>query len=68
MTIIFNCSKSTNDQFENLYISGHVEARNIKFGQQVNLIQRVPLGSLLQKVVTSLPYNHVTPSDKSIYL
>ena len=27
-----------NDQFENLYIYSHGEARNTKFGQQVNLI------------------------------
>ena len=32
-------------------ISSHGEAANIKFGQQVNLIQRV---------VTSLPQNHMT--------
>ena len=41
-------------------ISSHGKARNIKFGQQVNLIQRVPLGTPPQEVATSLPYNHVT--------
>ena len=35
----------------------HGEARNIKFGHQVNLIQRVQLGPLPQKVVASLPHN-----------
>ena len=35
------------------------EARNIKFGQQVNFIQRVPLGTLPQEVVHSSPHNHV---------
>ena len=52
-----------NDQFENLYISSHGEARNIKLGQQVNLIQRVQLGTPHQEVVTSLPHNHVTLSN-----
>ena len=47
-------------QFENLYISSHGEARNIKLVQQVNLIQRVQLGTPHQEVVTSLPHNHVT--------
>ena len=41
-------------------ISSHGEARNIKFGQQVNLIQRVPLGTLPQKVLMLLPHNHMT--------
>ena len=52
--------RQQNDYFENLYIPNHREARNIKFGQQVNLIQRVPLGTPPQEVATSLPYNHVT--------
>ena len=55
-----NCSKQQNDQFENLYISSHGEARNIKFGQQVNIIERVPLGTPPQVVVMSLAHNHVT--------
>ena len=38
----------------------HGEARNIKFGHQVNFIQRVQLGPLSQKVVASLPHNHMT--------
>ena len=36
------------------------EARNIKFGQQVNIIERVPLGALPQAVVILLAHNHVT--------
>ena len=50
---------SKNDQFENLYISSHGKARNIKFGQQVNIIKRVTLGTLPQEVVMSLAHNHV---------
>ena len=42
-----------------LKISSHAETRNIKFGQQVNPIERVPLGTLPQEVVTSLPHNHM---------
>ena len=49
-----------NDQFENLYISSHGKARNIKFGQQVNIIERVPLGTPPQAVVMSLAHNHMT--------
>ena len=42
-----------------LKISSHGEARNIKFGHQVKLIQRVPLDTLSQEVVTLLPHNHM---------
>ena len=49
-----------NNQFKNLYISNHGEARDIRFGQQVNLIQGLPLGTPTQEVVTSLLQNHVT--------
>ena len=52
----WDCFWLQNDQFENLYNSSHGEARNIKLGQQVNLIQRVLLGTLPQKVLTSLPH------------
>ena len=41
-------------------MTSHGETRNIKFGQQVNLIQRVPLGTPPQEVVMSLPHNPVT--------
>ena len=40
-----------NDQFANLYISSHGEARNIKLGQQVNFIQWVQVGTPHQEVV-----------------
>ena len=43
---------------ENLCISSLGETRIIKFGPQVNLTQRVPLGTLPQ--VTSLPQSRVT--------
>ena len=35
-------------------------ARNITFGQQVNLVQRVPLGTSPQEALTLLPHNHMT--------
>ena len=54
-----NCSKSAKWPIWNLYISSHLEARNIKFGQQVN-IERVPLGTPPQAVVMSLAHNHMT--------
>ena len=41
-----------------IYISSHEEARNIKFGHQINIIERVPLGT--QAVVMSLAHNHLT--------
>ena len=43
-----------------LKISSLGEARNIKFGQQVNLTQRGLLGTLPQEVVTALHHNHMT--------
>ena len=49
-----------NSKFENLNISSHGEARNTKFGYQVNLIQKVQLGPLPQEVVKSLHHNHMT--------
>ena len=51
-----------NDQFENLHISSHEEARNIKFGwqEQVNLVLRISMGTPTQEEVTSLLHNHVT--------
>ena len=63
MTINFEL---LNDQFENLYISSHGEARNIKFGQQVNLIQRVQLGTPPQEVVMALAHYHVALTNLSI--
>ena len=64
-----NCSKSAKWPIWNLYISSHGEARNIKFGQQVNIIERVPsdtphvkswLGTSPLGLVTSLPFDYVT--------
>ena len=43
-----------------IYIFSHGEARNIKFGQQVNIIERVPLGTPRQVVVMTLAHNYVT--------
>ena len=43
-----------------IYISSHEEARNIEFGQQVNIIETVPLGTPPQEVVMSLAHNHET--------
>ena len=48
-----------NNQFENLYIFSDREARNTKFGQQVNIIERVPLGTPPPAVVVTLAHNHV---------
>ena len=56
---VLTCPKLQNDRFENLYISSHEEARNIEFGQQINITERVPLGTP-QVVVMSLAQNHVT--------
>ena len=42
-----NCSKSAKWPVWKLYTSSHGEARNIKFGQQVNIIERVPHWVLL---------------------
>ena len=54
---LLKVSKMTNLK---IYISSHREARNIKFGQQVNIIEKVPLGTPLLVVVMSLAHNHVT--------
>ena len=56
---LWTAQSQQNDQFENLYIFSHGEARNIRFGQQVNIIERVPLGTP-QAVVMTLAHNHVT--------
>ena len=54
-----------------IYISSHGEAtslpRNIKFRHQVNLIQRVLLGTPPQEVPMSLPHIHVTLTNLFIY-
>ena len=43
-----------------IYFFSHREAKNIKFGQQVNINEWVPLGTPLQVVVMTLAYNHMT--------
>ena len=43
-----------------MYVSSHGEARNIKFGHQINIIERVPLGTPSQAVVMLLAHNHLT--------
>ena len=60
MTINFELLKVSKMTSLKIYVSSYGEARNIKFGHQVNLIQRVQLGPLPQGVVTSLPDNNVT--------
>ena len=47
-------------QNKNLHISSHGEARNIKFGHLINIIERFPLGTLSQVVVMSLAHVHLT--------
>ena len=54
---MFKVSKMTSLK---IFISSHGEARNIKFGHQINIIERVPLGTLPQAVVMSLAHNHLT--------
>ena len=51
---------------EYIYIFSHREARNIKFGHQIN-IERVPPGTLPQAVVMSLVHNHLTDLFISSY-
>ena len=64
---VWICRKLQNDQFENLYTSSHGEARNIEFGERVNIIEMAPLGTPPQAVVISLAYNHVTDLFNSSY-
>ena len=60
MSINFELRKVSKMTSLKIYISPVIgEARNIKLRQQVNLIQRVPLGTPHQEVLT-LPHNHVT--------
>ena len=47
-------------KMKNLYISHQGETRNIKYGQEVNIIERVPLSTPPQAVVVSVAHNHVT--------
>ena len=52
-----NCSKWP---IWNHCISSHLEAKNINFGQQVNITGRVPLCTPAQAVVMSLAHNYMT--------
>ena len=42
-----------------IYVFSQGEARNIKFGQQANIIERVPLGTPPQVVVMTLAHNYM---------
>ena len=59
MTVNFEPLKVNKMSSLKIYISSHAEAGNIKFGYQVNLIQKVELSPLPKEIVTSLPHNHV---------
>ena len=62
--ITVNCPKGTNRVNSDLpkvsKTISHRETRNIKFRQQVNIIERVPSGTPPQAVVMTLAHNHVT--------
>ena len=57
---LLKVSKMTNLKTIYICISSHEEARNIEFGRQVNIFERIPLGALPQMVMISLAHNHVT--------
>ena len=57
----------TRFQFKTLNISSRGKARNIKFGHQINIIERVPLGILPQVVVMPSAHNHLTNHYISSY-
>ena len=60
MNINFELLKFSKMTSLKIYTSSHGKARNIKFGLQLNPIQRAPLGTLPQEVVMSLAHNPVT--------
>ena len=60
MNINFELLKFSKMTSLKIYTSSHRKASNIKFGQQLNPIQRAPLGTLPQEVVMSLAHNPVT--------
>ena len=66
VNINFKLLKVTKMASLKVYISSHGEARNIRFGQQLNIIERVPWGTLPQAVVKSLAHNHMTKSNSVI--
>ena len=58
MTKLLKVIKVTNLK---IYISPSIrKLETLKFRQQLKLIQKVPLGTPLQEVVTSLPHKYVT--------
>ena len=60
MSISFELLKvSKMNNLKSLYLQS-LEARNIKFGQHVNIIERVPLGTPPLAVVMSSAHNHMT--------
>ena len=59
MTINFELLKVSKMSSLSLYTSSHGEARNIKFGQQVNPFKGLHWYSP-SEIVMSLPNNHVT--------
>ena len=59
MNIIFELLKVSKMTSLKIYISPVMEKLETKFGQQVNITERVPLGTLSQVVVMSLAHNHM---------
>ena len=60
MNIIFELLKISKMTSLKIYISPVMEKLEAKFGQHVNIIERVPLGTPPQAVVKTLAHNHVT--------
>ena len=60
MSISFKLLKVSKMTSLKIYISSYRQVRNIKFDQQVNIIERVPLGTPPLAVVMTLAHNHVT--------
>ena len=60
MAINFELLKVNKMTSLKIYISSHEEARNIKFGEQINFILRVRMGTPTQEEVTSSPPDHMT--------
>ena len=68
MNMIFELLNVSKMSSLRIYISPvYGEARNIKFGQQLNIIERLPLGTPPQAAVMTLAHNHVTNFFISIY-
>ena len=63
---LWNAQSQQNDQFE-ISISPVTEKLETKFGQQVNIIERVPFGTPPQAVVIPLAHNHMTNPFISSY-